>query len=534
MTDLRPRAAAGAAAGAAERSALPSSVAAPVPCAPRARPFVLAATILASAMAFIDSAVVVVALPAVQAEFGAPMAQLQWTLTGYTLMMGALVLTGGALGDRYGRRWLFSLGVGLFALASLACALAPSAGALVAARVLQGLGGALLTPASLAILSAAFPRAERGRAFGTWAGAAAITTAAGPLLGGWMIDHLSWRAIFLINLPLCLVVLGLAWRFVPESRDPASPRRLDAWGAGLAVLAFGLLTYGLIAFGERGLAHWDSGGLLLAGVAGLLAFLAVEAGRRGAMMPLHLFRQRDFAGVNALTLFLYFALGGALFLLPFNLIQVQGYSATAAGAAFLPFALLIGTLSRFAGGLIGRFGARRLLTAGPLIAGTGYALLALPGVGGSYWTGFFPPMLLIGLGMAACVAPLTTTVMNAVEDRYAGLASGISNAAARIASLLAVAAVGALALRVFAPTLQAELSALALPAETQARILARAGDLAGLALPPELSAAQTAEARAAVQTAFLAAFRTAVLALAGVAALAALVAHLTLSQRLSR
>ncbi|WP_375596365.1 MFS transporter [Algihabitans albus] len=498
-------------------------------CAERARPYVLTATILASAMSFIDGSVVIVALPIMQQEFGAGMAQLQWILTGYTLMMGSLVLTGGALGDRFGRRRMFDLGVAIFALTSVACALAPDAETLIAARAAQGVGGALLTPGSLAIISASFPRELRGRAFGTWAGAAAITTAAGPLVGGWMIDNLSWRAIFYINVPLSLAVLVISWRCIPESRDLEAARRLDGWGAVLAVLGLGLMTYGLIAVGEQGFAALQSGGILLAGLATLAVFLAVEANRSNAMMPLHLFRSSDFSGANGLTLFLYFALGGALFLLPFNLIQVQGYSATEAGAAFLPFALLIGLLSRYSGTLVGRFGSRRLLTLGPLIAGAGYALLAVPGQGGSYWTTFFPAMVLMGLGMAACVSPLTTTVMNAVEDRHAGLASGINNAAARVASLLAVAIVGAVAVLLFEPALQAELSALALPPDIQGDLLNRAGELAGLSLPEGLAPAQSAAAEAAIHRAFLEAFRIAMLAIAAMAVLAAVVAHLTIS-----
>jgi EmrB/QacA subfamily drug resistance transporter len=498
---------------------------------PEARPYVLAATILASAMGFIDSSVVVVALPAIQQDFGAAMAQLQWTLSGYTLMMGALVLTGGALGDRYGRRRIFDLGVLLFALASIACALAPSVESLIVARLAQGLGAALLTPGSLSILAASFPREIRGKAFGTWAGAAAITTAAGPLVGGWMIDNLSWRAIFYINVPLSAVVLWLSWRTIPESRDLNSAKRLDVWGAGLAVLGFGLLTYGLIASGERGFLHLGSGGVLLAGLAAIVVFLAVEASLRQPMMPLHLFRSADFSGVNALTVFLYFALGGALFLLPFNLIQIHGYSATAAGAAFLPFALLIGVLSRFAGTLIQRLGARRLLTAGPLVAGCGFLAHALVGTEGSYWTTFFPGMVLMGLGMACVVTPLTTTVMNAVDDRYAGLASGISNAAARVASLLAVAVLGTLAVLLFEPALAERLAARDLPAELSEGVLARATELAGLTAPAEATPAEARAVRGAVEEAFVSAFRAAMLTIAGLAVLAATLAWFTISDR---
>jgi EmrB/QacA subfamily drug resistance transporter len=302
------------------------------------------------------------------------------------LLLGALLLIGGAAGDRFGRRRVFVQGVVLFALASAVCGVAPDGATLIAARAFQGVGAALLVPGSLALVSANFPQEVRGRAIGTWAGFAALTTAAGPLLGGWMIDFLSWRSIFFINLPLAAATLALAARFVPESHDPqATTSPLDWPGAALAVLAFAALTFGFTAIGGRSPAAPGTLGALALGVILLLAFLLREARARAPMMPLGLFRSRTFAGANLLTLFLYFTLSGVLFLLPFNLIQVHGYSALGVGAAFLPFTAVMGLMSRWAGGLVERFGARGPLILGPLITAGGVAAFALPGTSGSYW-----------------------------------------------------------------------------------------------------------------------------------------------------
>jgi len=494
---------------------------------PLARACVLAATIAASAMVFVDATVVHVALPVLQHGLGASPAQLQWIVNAYTLLLGALLLLGGAAGDRFGRRRVFCLGLGVFGLASLACALAPDAGWLIAARALQGLGGALLVPGSLAIISASFPRSERGRAIGTWAAASALTTAAGPALGGWLIELLSWRAVFWLNLPLAALALGLALRAVPA--DPPAPdgreRPLDWPGALLAVGGFGALTYGLIALGE-GAAGARPAVTIAAGLLLLLVFLAQEVRARAPMMPLGLFRSRAFAVANLLTLLLYAALIGTLFLLPFLLMRVQGYGPAAAGSALLPFSLLIATLSRPAGALLDRQGPRRMLTLGPLLAAAGIALLALPGPGAGYWSGYLPGLLLLGLGMAACVAPLTTTVMNAVDDAAAGTASGINNAASRIAGLVAVALVGAMALRLFPPALQAALAPLELEPALTAALLAEADGLAGARPPEGLPTALTAQIEAAGRAALAATYRGLLLGLAACALAAGVVAAL--------
>lgn len=491
------------------------------PCAEAAKPWVLAATILGSSLAFIVGSVVNVALPAIQTQLAATAADMQWVINAYLLFLGALILAGGSLGDHYGRRRLFVLGTGLFAAASVGCGLAPDVRWLIALRAVQGVGAALLVPNSLAIISATFPADERGRAIGTWAGASALTTAFGPVLGGWLVDAFSWRWVFLVVLPFALAALAIAlWR-VPESRDIEAPGALDWTGTALVTGGLGALTYGLIASSEAG---WTALPVLLALGAGavlLTAFVVVEHRTEAPMVPPELFASSTFTGANVMTLLLYFALNGALFFLPFNLIQVQGFSATVAGAAFLPFTLVMGGLSRWSGGLLDRFGARRPLIVGPLIAALGLGLFALPGTDASYWGAFFFPMLILGVGMAVSVAPLTTVVMNAVPDGQAGTASGVNNAAARLAGLLAIAILGIVALGVFQAELADRLARADVPAAAQAAVLQASADLAATAVPRDASAATQAALRTTIDEAFVRAFRIVMLLAAALAALSA-------------
>jgi EmrB/QacA subfamily drug resistance transporter len=497
-------------------------------CAERLKPWVLAATILGSSMAYIDGSVVNVALPAIQADLTASVGGAQWVVNAYTLMLGALTLVGGSAGDRFGRRRVFALGVAIFTAASIACGLAPNSAVLIAARAVQGVGGALLVPSSLAIISAAFPAQERGKAIGTWAGFSGLTTAFGPVLGGWLVDTLSWRAIFFINLPLAMMTLGLAFRRMPESRGILGKAAVDWKGGFLATLGLAGLAYGLTMASAPGWTHPVLQGSLLAGVLALAAFIRFEARTSSPMMPLDLFRSASFCGANAMTLLLYFALSGALFFLPFNLIRIQHYSATLAGAAFLPLTLIMGGLSRWSGGLVDRYGARAPLILGPIVAAAGFALLAVPGIGGPYWTSFFPAMMVLGFGMAISVAPLTTTVMSAVEDRRAGTASGINNAVSRVAGMLAVALLGAVAVAVFGAALDDRLARLQAPSDIKHMLEQQAPRLAEAEVPPQMRGEERVRLEQALEESFLQSFRVVMLVAAGLALTSALCAWLTI------
>jgi len=456
-------------------------------------------------MAFIDGTVVNVALPALQTSLNATAVDMQWIIESYSLLLSALLLIGGSLGDHYGRRRVFVAGVTLFAFASAWCGLAPDIHQLIVARAAQGLGAALLVPGSLAIISSSFPENERGRAIGTWSGLSAITTAIGPVIGGWLIEHVSWRAVFFINIPIALLIIFISlWR-VPESSDKESVG-LDWWGAIVGALGLGALVYGLIESSRLGFDRSVIGVLVAAGGL-MIAFLFVEARVPQPMLPLALFRSRTFSGANLLTFLLYAALGGTLFFLPLNLIQVQHYSATAAGAALLPFILIISFLSRWSGGLVARYGPKLPLVVGPLIAAFGYALFMMPGVHGSYWTTFFPPMVLLGLGMAVSVAPLTTTVMSSVAQNRAGIASGINNAVARTAVLIAIAVLGILMLHVFRSGLDQRLSNWKLPESAARSLQTQSIKLAAIAVPEDQDPGTRQVIRRAIDESFVSGFR---------------------------
>lgn len=426
-------------------------------CAPSAKPWVLTAAILASTIAYIDESVVNVALPTIEKDLAASAVVIQWLVNAYTLCLAALLLIGGAAADRFGRRKMFIAGVGIFAAASLCCGLAPNATILILARALQGLGAALLIPCSLALIGASFDEAERGKAIGTWAGFSAIAAAVGPILGGWIVDHFSWRWIFLINPLLALPAIAIVLERVPESTDPQSTGKLDWSGAGLALAGLAGIAFGLIAAPDFGWTAAAALAPLACGIAMLAAFLWVERHSVAPMLPLELFRSRTFSIVNLLTLLLYAALAAAFFFLPFALIQVRGYSALLAGAAFLPFTIIMAVLSRWSGGLLDRFGARLPLVVGPAITSFGFVLLAFTVRGGTYWM-FLASLTVLGLGMAVAVAPLTTTVINAVPPHQTGVASGINNAVASLASLLAIAVFGAAALGIYDRSLDRELA----------------------------------------------------------------------------
>jgi len=492
--------------------------------------WILAATILGSSMSFIDGTVVNVALPALQANLNATAIDVQWVVESYALFLAALLLLGGSLGDHFGRKKIYGIGVALFALASMWCGLAPNVGQLIVARAVQGIGGALLVPGSLAIISASFHEDERGQAIGTWSGSTAITTALGPVMGGWLIEHVSWRAVFFLNLPLAVVVLLLVFRFVPESRDEEETGKLDLVGAALATVSLGAIVYGLIESSRLG---FQSSVVIIAlssSLIILIAFVIVEARRRHPMMPLGLFRARNFTGANLLTLFLYAALAGTLFFLPLNLIQVQGYSATAAGASSLPFILIMFLLSRWSGGLVKRYGSRLPLVIGPIIAAIGFALFMRPGVGGSYWTTFFPAVVVLGLGLAISVAPLTTTVMNSVKESHAGIASGVNNAVSRTAGLLAIAVLGLIMFQTFNHCLDQRLNQMAVPFEIRKAVNSQRIKLAAAEIPPVAEPIQAA-IKQAIDECFVSGFRRVMLFGCGLALASSLMAWLIIRSR---
>ncbi|AZK95456.1 MULTISPECIES: MFS transporter [Streptomyces] len=394
--------------------------------------WVVFTTVLGSSMALLDSTVVNVALPHIGEDLGADLADLQWTVNAYMLTLAGLILLGGALGDRYGRRRIFVVGVVWFALGSLLCGIAPNAGVLIAARALQGIGGALLTPGSLAIIQASFHPDDRSRAVGLWSGFGGVGAAIGPFVGGWLVDGPGWRWVFLINVPLAVLCVPVALRYVPESRDPAAHSgRFDVLGAVLGAGALALVTYALIA------AEWWPG---VIGVLVALAFVAVERRSPDPMLPLSIFRSRIFTVVNVVTLCVYAAFGGFFFLAALQLQVVSGYSALQAGLALLPTTLLMLLFSAASGQLAERTGPRLPLTVGPLLCAGGLLLMLRVGPSPSYWTDVLPALLVLGLGMVTLVAPLTATVLSSVPTARAGIASGVNNAAARAAGLVAVAA----------------------------------------------------------------------------------------------
>ena len=485
------------------------------PCAKKAGPWVLAATILGSSMAFVDETAVTVALPAVQASLGATAVDAQWVVEAYTLLLAALVLVGGSLGDHLGRRRVFAAGVVVFAGASVWCGLSPGPEQLILARALQGAGGALLVPNSLAIIGASFDEARRGKAIGTWAALTGVSMVLGPILGGYMAESLSWRGVFFINVPLAIAVLVIAYRRVPESRDPGA-RRLDLPGATLAAAGLGALVLGLLESSKSGLGNPLVAGSLVLGVVLLAAFLVVEGRVREPMVPLELFRSRDFAGANAFTLLFYFALGGTLFFTPFNLIWVQGYSAVAAGAAMVPAILLVSLLSRYVGDLSDRYGARLPLVIGPAIAAVGFALFAVPGAGsGSYWTTYFPAALVLGVGLAAQAPAVTTVALNAVDQARSGLASAINNAFSQTAALLAVAVLGVLMFSVFGGYLDTGVDDLDLPPAAAHHLEQEKIKLGAAETPEGLDAASAAAVERVIDEAFLSGYRVVMLIAAG-------------------
>lgn len=471
--------------------------------------WILVSTVLASSMAFISGSVLNVALSALQADLGATDSQLLWIISIYMLTVAALILIGGSLGDHYGRKRIFGIGIALFALSSAASGIAPDVELLILARGVQGIGGALMIPGSLAIISALFADSERGRAIGIWSAASTITTMGGPILGGVLVDALSWRFVFYINVPLALIALFALTKF-PETKDEKAAKSLDFLGAITIMLSLGLLTYGSLSLGEISRvvdANFTPIILsLIAGVVLFIMFIVIESRVKHPMLNLDLFRSRVFSGANLMTIFLYAGLSVAFLFLPLNLTAVQGYSASLAGFAMIPTSLGIALLSPWAGTLLDRYGPRLPLTIGPLIVVIGFALFALQGMTsgpGDYWLTFFPAGVVTGIGMGIVVAPLTASVMGSVPKHESGIASGINNSVTRFSQALATALVGALAIVVFAQALETRTADIIMPEETREELLLNADQFANTQPPESLDAVATVQVNEAIDRAFI-------------------------------
>lgn len=501
------------------------------PCQPSSRPWVIAVASLGSGMTFLDSTVMNVALPAVQMNLGLSARDVQWVFGAFGLVLAAFILVGGSLGDHYGRRRIFVLGAIIFAVASVLCALAPGPGQLIAARAVQGAGGALLVPASLAIIGASFEGRLRAKAIGVWGALSGTAMAVGPVLGGWLVEEISWRAAFLITPAMAVVAIPIALRHVPESRDPQA-HRLDLIGAAIAAIALGGLVYGLIESSASGFANPLVLTALLLGAVALSIFVFVERRENDPMVPPSLFRSRDFDGANLVTLLFYMSLTGSLYFVPFLMMQVQGYSAFVTGSVFLPFVGMALLLGRLGGYILARFGAKIPLVTASLAAALSYALFAVPGVEhSSYWTSFFPAMVIQGFGMALVIAPLTTVALGSVEGEHSGLASGVNNAAARVAAPLAVAVLSVFISGVFSTSLDARLNSMNLPGKVRSEMETAKANLGAAEAPKGVNAKTAAHIDQAIEESFVAGFRTVMLVCVGLALASALAAALLVDHR---
>jgi EmrB/QacA subfamily drug resistance transporter len=477
-------------------------------------------------MAFIDLSAVNVALPSLQADLNASGAELIWIVNAYSLMLAALILIGGSLGDHIGRRRVFSAGIVLFGAASLTCGLAPTSSWLIAARAFQGIGGALLIPGSLSIITASIPRGSRGSAIGTWSAFTTVTTIGGPIIGGFLASSGLWRGVFMINIPLAIGALYCVRRWVPESLDEEA-KPLDVVGTGLVTLALAGLSFGAVQASHAALSEPQVLVSLLVGFIGLVMFILYESWSDHPLVPLALFRSRTFSGTNALTLLLYGAISMAFFMLPIVMIQAHGYEPRQAGLAMLPFSLFLASLSRWSGGLADRYGARAPLTVGPIVAGIGFFLLSLPGLDSGpsqFWTTYLPAMATVGIGMGITVAPLTTAVMGAVDPRQAGTASGINNAVSRTAGLLTVAVLGSMAIVLFKNDLQMSTRGLNLASDQRSALIQSADRLGDTQPPAGLDDTTRAAVEQAIDHSLVVTFRVVGMICAALGVLGGLVA----------
>ena len=452
--------------------------------------WIMVSAILASAMAFIDSTALNVILPSLQKNLNASGTDLFWILNAYLLMLASLILIGGSLGDKLGRKKVFMAGILVFILGSAACGFSGSVILLVAFRIIQGVGGALMIPGSLSIISSSINEQEKGKAIGTWSAFTTIVTMGGPVLGGALGDAGLWRFIFFINVPIGVAALLILWLKVKETKDEGTDNTLDFPGAITIALGLALLTFGFLRIPAVGLTNWQVYCSLTAGILFLVAFIVIESKSKHPMMPLQLFASATFSGANLLTFFLYAGLGAGMLFLSLNLVQVQGYSQLQSGLTFLPFTVLMVSIARYAGSLADKYGPRLFLIFGPAMAGLGLLILSFvrqTSGPSAYWTTFFPGVLVFGLGMAFTVAPLTTTVMGSVNAQFSGTASGVNNAMTRIASVFANAIFGALAVLFFAGALNKQLSAIPLNPTNKQIVTAQAANLGNAKVPPQVA-----------------------------------------------
>ncbi|TSJ39628.1 MFS transporter [Mucilaginibacter corticis] len=471
--------------------------------------WIMVSTILASAMAFIDATALNVVLPSLQKNLKATGADLFWILNAYLLMLASLILIGGAMGDKLGRKKIFMAGIFIFIIGSAACGLSASVILLVIFRVVQGIGGALMIPGSLSLISSSINAKERGKAIGTWSAFTTVVTMGGPVLGGALADAGLWRYIFFINVPIGVAALLMLAFKVKEIKDEDNKAGLDFPGAITIALGLALITFGFLRVPAVGLHHIQAYGSLAAGMLFLIVFILIEVKSPNPMMPLKLFKNSTFSGANLLTFFLYAGLGAGMLFLSLNLVQVQGYSQLQSGLTFLPFTVLMVTIARFAGSLADKHGPRLFLIAGPAIAGSGLLILSFikQTTGPSaYWTTFFPGVLVLGLGMSFTVAPLTAAVMGSVSDHFSGTASGINNAMTRIASVFANAIFGALAVLFFSGALQKQISTIPLNAKDRQTVMQQASDLGNARVPATINAAYKAVIEKAYHTGFISAY----------------------------
>lgn len=452
--------------------------------------WIMVSAILASSMAFIDSTALNIVLPSLQQSLGATGASLFWILNAYLLILAALILVGGSLGDKLGRKRIFMIGIAIFICGSAACGLAPTVSFLIAFRIIQGIGGALMIPGSLSLISASIDKAERGKAIGTWSAFTTVVTMGGPILGGVLGDAGLWRFIFFINIPIGIAALFILWRQIAESKDEEGSPVVDIKGSAALALGLAALSFGFLRMPGSGFGNWEVYGSLAAGLLLLAAFLFIEYKSPHPMMPLYLFANATFSGVNLLTFFLYAGLGAAILFLSLNLVQVQGYSQLQSGLSFLPFTILMVTIARYAGGLADKYGPGLLLIIGPATAGLGILLLSFvkqTNGPSEYWTTFFPGTVVLALGMSFTVAPLTAAVMGSVGDHLSGTASGVNNAMTRIASVFANAIFGALAVLFFYGAMQTQLKPIPLDAKEKRAVMAEAVNLGNAQVPPGIN-----------------------------------------------